>query len=77
MRVSKIDDAIAKGNRYGVGAVEGTKLLNRGADMLVDSSLGDMQNFTDLPGRLAFRHPPKNLDLARTEDSFCLWSVQC
>jgi len=65
--MSQGDNAVAQSERHGMCSVNRAELSHRGTCMLVDGSLCDMKNFTDLPSRLATGHPPENLDLARGE----------
>ncbi len=55
------------GDHHCLGAVRSAELSHRVVHVLFHGSLGDAQNRTDIPGRLAARHPPKNLDLAGRE----------
>jgi hypothetical protein len=61
--VSQVDNAVTKRDRDGMGPGNGAELANGRADMLVDGPLGDMKNFTDLPGRFTSRYPSKDLNL--------------
>jgi hypothetical protein len=63
--VSELNDTLSKGDHDGVSPVERPELLDGGADVPIDGSLGDMENFADLPGRLALRHPCQNFTLTQ------------
>src|SRR5216684_2303542 len=62
-----LDNAPEQGDGDRLGPVRCTELADGGLDVLVDRSLGDMENFPDLPGRLASRRPCQDLHLARRE----------
>ena len=59
-----VNNAATKGDGNGVSSVQRAELSNSGVGVFVDGSLGDMQNFGDLPGRLALRDPRQNFALA-------------
>lgn len=47
--------------------VESPELSSGSLDVLVDGSLGDTENFTDLPGALAFCDRGQNFTLTRRQ----------
>src|ERR1700683_1849778 len=56
---------------YGLRPGGGAELANCFLRVLIDGPLGDVQNFSDLLGRFAFRRPPQDLALARAERMIC------
>ena len=67
IRGSDFNNAVAKGDCDRMSPVEGPELSNGVVDMLVDSSLDDMENFADLPGGHTLRHQRQNVTLTRRE----------
>jgi hypothetical protein len=66
-RASDVDDTVAQGDGDGVSPVGRAEFSHGGLDVLVDGSLGDTENFADLPGGLALRHQCQNFTLTRRE----------
>jgi hypothetical protein len=64
---SDVNDPVAKGDGDRVRPVGGAEFSHRGLDVLVDGSLGDTENFPDLPGGLALRHQCQNFTFTRRE----------
>ena len=66
-RASDVDDTVAQGDGDGVSPVGRAEFSHGRLDVLVDGSLGDMESFPNLAGRLALRHQCQNLTLTRRE----------
>ena len=49
-RASDVDDTVAQGDGDGVSPVGRAEFSHGRLDVLVDGSLGDAENFADLPG---------------------------
>ena len=62
---SDLNYAASKGYYGGMSPVESPELSSGSLDVLVDSSLGDMENFSDLPGGLAFCDQCQNFTFTR------------
>jgi hypothetical protein len=65
------DNAVEEGDCDGLCSVGGTELADGRLDVLVNGSLADMENFSDLPGGLTASRPCQNLHLARSERMGC------
>jgi hypothetical protein len=59
-----LNDAVADRDRNSVCAVHSPKLAAAIREMFFDRPLGDVENFTDVPRRLADSGPSQNLTLA-------------
>ncbi len=54
---SHIDEAVANCDGDGIGPVDGADFANGRMNVRVDRSFGDVEDFSDFPGRLTAGHP--------------------
>jgi hypothetical protein len=64
-QLSDFHDVIANCERNRMCAIDRTELADGGLDVLVNGSLGDIENFADLPGGFSARNPCQHLPFAR------------